>query len=205
MRNGRGMDQDSQRASVPEADPLPSPASQAQRRRAPPKASLPSTGSAHELRAGRIRPFTQDYCFWAPDVPPDLVVVLAPVLVPDLVLVEPRTEVSPRVVVPERTVVRVDTPSWTRTRWPRRMTTSASTPTPPWLPCVQRCSHRCQCRYDRQCTSAEVSIASVATRTPAGEVDVMALAPGVPRKPTATPATAAKMKEDARMLSSRGH
>src|ERR1700694_5678892 len=47
-------------------------------------------------------------------------------------------------------------------------------------------------------------MASVATRTPAGEVLVMALAPDGPRKPTATPATAAKTNEDARMLSSRG-
>jgi hypothetical protein len=121
-----------------------------------------------------------------PDFMPVLVLDLLLELTPVLVLLRERTEVSPReMVVRERTDSLTPTP----TRWPCRITTLA----PPWQPWVQRCSHGCQCRYDRQWTSAVLSMASVATRTPAGEVEVMAMAPDEPTKP-ARPAAAAKMK-----------
>ena len=67
-----------------------------------------------------------------------LPLVLVPDLVVVLVLARDRTEVSPRVVVPERIVVRL--PSWTRARWPRRISTSVSTAVatvrPAVLPCM---------------------------------------------------------------------
>jgi hypothetical protein len=71
-----------------------------------------------------------------PVLVPDLLVVLVPDLVSDLVLVEPRTDVSPRVVVREWIELRSSTPRWPRSistppRWPR--STSTLTP-PPWQP-----------------------------------------------------------------------
>jgi len=63
-----------------------------------------------------------------PVLVPDLLVVLAPDLVSVLVLVEPRTDVSPRVVVRERIEPRSSTP----TRWPRRISTLTPPPRQPW-------------------------------------------------------------------------
>lgn len=67
----------------------------------------------------------------------DLLVVLAPdltdvlpVVLPVVVLLEPRTDVSPRVVVPEWTELRSRSSTPTPTRWPLRISTLAPPPQP---------------------------------------------------------------------------